>query len=237
MFPPAPTFTEKDIGDLSGKVFIITGAASGVGFELAKLLFNHHATIYIAARSKEKVDHAIKAISQANSSSKGRLIPLILDLANFSSIKPAVEEFLGRETRLDILVHNAGVMTPPAGSTSNEGHDLEMATNCLGPYLLNRLLEPILIKTASSTSSTPNSTRIIWVSSMLTAAVPPGGFTFVNKDNGEPAVLQKAMQNYMQSKVGNLFLASEVAKRLGDSGVISVVSLTGTLSPSRWHFF
>ena len=153
-FPPAPTFTEKNIASLQGKVrkdrgifkeqkshisqvFIVTGAASGVGFELAKLLAGCGGTVYVAARSKEKVDRAIKSISQANAG-KGKLHPLLLDLANFSSIKPAVNEFLDKESRLDVLVHNAGLMTPPAGSKNSKVFELETLwlhprlTRCLG---------------------------------------------------------------------------------------------------------
>ncbi|KAL9031274.1 MAG: hypothetical protein Q9196_000681 [Gyalolechia fulgens] len=226
-FPPAPTFTEKDVGNLEGKVFLVTGAASGVGFELARLLFSRGATVYIAARSKEKVDHAIKAISQTTSS-RAQLHPLLLDLADFSTIKTAVDRFLTKETRLDVLVHNAGLMTPPAGSKNKEGVDLEMATNCLGPFLLNRLLEPLLVRTAESESATRNGTRIVWVSSMITAGVAPGGICFENK-SGQPQVLKNAMQNYMQTKVGNLFLASETAKRLGDKGIISVAVNPGLM--------
>jgi retinol dehydrogenase 12 len=96
-----------------------------------------------------------------------------------------------------------------------------MATNCLGPFILNKLLEPILTSTAHA-ESTPDHVRIVWLSSMLTASVPPGGIQFDEK-NGSPKVLKNAMQNYMQSKVGNVFLASEAAKRLGRDGVISLV--------------
>jgi retinol dehydrogenase 12 len=96
-----------------------------------------------------------------------------------------------------------------------------MATNCLGPFLLNHLLGPILIHTAQA-QSTPDHVRIVWLSSMITASVPPGGIQFHEK-SGSPKVLKNAMQNYMQSKVGNVFLASEAAKRLGREGVISMV--------------
>lgn len=103
----------------------------------------------------------------------------------------------------------------------NQGHDLEMATNCLGPFILNHLLQPILIRTAHAESS-PDRVRIVWLSSMITVSVPPGGIQFDMKSDS-PKVLKNAMQNYMQSKVGNVFLASEAAKRLGRDGVISMV--------------
>lgn len=96
-----------------------------------------------------------------------------------------------------------------------------MATNCLGPFLLNQLLEPILARTALA-EATPDHVRIVWVSSMITASVPDGGIQF--DKNGNPKVLKNAMQNYMQSKVGNVFLASEAAKHYRKDGVISMVS-------------
>lgn len=100
------------------QVFIVTGAASGVGYELAKLLYGQDGKVYIAARSSEKVNRAIKSIKAGVPSSKGHLAPLILDLADFPTIKNAVNAFLQNEDRLDVLVHNAGLMTPPPGSKS-----------------------------------------------------------------------------------------------------------------------
>jgi retinol dehydrogenase 12 len=87
-----------------------------VGYELAKLLYGQNGTVYVAARSSNKVNHAIENIQASAPSSKGRLLPLLLDLADFPTIKKAVNEFLQKENRLDVLVHNAGVMTPPADS-------------------------------------------------------------------------------------------------------------------------
>jgi retinol dehydrogenase 12 len=89
-----------------------------VGYELAKLLCGQGGNVYIAARSSEKVNRAIKNIEASLPSSRGRLAPLLLDLADFPTIKKAVNEFLHKENRLDVLVHNAGLMTPPAGSKS-----------------------------------------------------------------------------------------------------------------------
>ncbi len=136
MFPPAPEFTDKSLGDLRGKVYmmlyppkfqiakpcllsqvyIITGGASGVGLELGKMLYSHNGTVYVAARSVDRANVGIKAIETAHPNSKGILKPLAIDLADLSTVKPAVERFLAQETQLHVLVHNAGVMTPPAGS-------------------------------------------------------------------------------------------------------------------------
>ena len=122
MFPPAPSFTEKDLPSLTGKVFIITGAASGVGFEVAKMLYVAGGTVYVTARSASRCEGAIGKITAQVSGKKveGILKPMVLDLADLSTVKPAVDEFLRQETRLDILVNNAGVMNTPVGSVGKQ---------------------------------------------------------------------------------------------------------------------
>lgn len=97
-----------------------------------------------------------------------------------------------------------------------------MSTNCLGPYLLSLLLEPILTRTAAALP--PFTVRIIWVATMLQAGgAPPEGMVF--DKTGTPKILQGGMNNYFQSKVGVTWLASDFAKRLGKQGILSVVSL------------
>lgn len=128
MFPPAPTFTPKDLPSLAGKVFIITGAASGVGFELAKILYAAGGSVYIGARSTSRCSEAIKKVKFAIAAGKkrprgkaedkpaGKLGSMVIDLADLATIKPAAVQFMQSEERLDGLIHNAGVMVPPVGS-------------------------------------------------------------------------------------------------------------------------
>jgi retinol dehydrogenase-12 len=119
-FPPAPRFTDNSLPSLLGKVFIITGSASGVGFELAKMLYVAGGTVYIAARSTARCQGAIEKIIEQTAGKgrgkKGKLESMVVDLADLRTVKPAVESFLQREQRLDLLMHNAAVMTPPPGS-------------------------------------------------------------------------------------------------------------------------
>lgn len=103
-----------------------------------------------------------------------------------------------------------------------QGHDLEIGTNCLAPYLLTLLLEPILVKTSSTQGLRKGSVRIVWVTSMLQRGSPAGGMQF--DGDGEPVYLEPFMANYMQSKVGCAWLADKFARRMGDKGVLSVVS-------------
>lgn len=124
VFPPSPKFTDKDLPSLAGKVFLVTGAASGVGLELAKMLYVAGGTIYIGARSSARCEGAITRIqkeveelpTKTKSTPKGTLEALVIDLADLASVRSAALEFLAKEERLDVLVHNAAVMMAPAGS-------------------------------------------------------------------------------------------------------------------------
>jgi retinol dehydrogenase-12 len=217
------------------EVFIVTGAASGVGFELASILYEKGAKVYVAARSADKARDAIEEIKTQDPHGHGQLVPLVVDLSDMTSVRSAAEHFLEQESRLDVLVNNAGVMQPPAGSKSKQvragspvgfvwltaqGYDLEMGTNVLGPFLLTRLLQPLLRKTAASMPA--GSVRCVWVSSMIAIGTPKGGI-ILDEKTGEPKVLCNAMENYMHSKVGNLFIAKEASQRDKD-GILHVVS-------------
>ena len=222
IFPPSPTFTESSLPSLHSKVYIVTGSTSGVGLELAKILYSKSATVYVAARSPSKIDAAIKTIQSSYPQSQGKLERLVVDLSDLSTIKPAATTFLAKEDRLDVLFHNAGVMMPPKRSTSKQGFDLEMGTNCLGPFLLNKLLQPLLLQTASRSEA--GSVRVVWVTSLLANAgsqLEKGGI-FWDEENKEPR-RGDGMKNYMQSKVGDVFLAKEWGERVGKAnGVVSV---------------
>ncbi|KAK3380939.1 hypothetical protein B0H63DRAFT_494901 [Podospora didyma] len=214
-FPPKPSFTERELPDQSGKVYvaIVTGAATGMGLELAKILYSRNCTVYIATRSEAKISAAIASIQAAHPNSRGRLEPLIVDFSNLTTIKPAAASFLARESPLE-----------SAGSKGAQGHDLEMVTNVLGPYLLTRCLEERLVSTAREVGlagKAATGVRIVWVTSFIGFGGAPGGVVW-DDTTSSPTQL-KAMENYMQSKTGDVFLAHEFAQRMGGEGVISVV--------------
>ncbi|KAI1412091.1 NAD(P)-binding protein [Hypoxylon sp. FL1857] len=227
LFPPCAKFTDKDVPDQSGKVFIVTGGAAGVGFEVSRILYEKNATVYIAARTASKIQSVISNIRNQCPNSKGRLEPLILDLANLETIKHAVEDFISKEQRLDVLFNNAGVMGTNPNEKSAQGHELQMGTNAVGPFLLTRLLEPILLRTAAQEGSS-RSVRIVWVSSMLDFGTPKGGVVWDSQTDA-PVLHSDMMANYMQSKAGLTFLGHEFAKRLGDKGIISTSLHPGIL--------
>ena len=98
---PEPPLTGKNLPSQAGRVHIVTGGYGGCGFELSKILYNANAVVYVAGRSQEKADKAIAAITQSSPDSKGRVEFMKVDLADLASIKPAVDAFLAKESRLD----------------------------------------------------------------------------------------------------------------------------------------
>jgi NAD(P)-dependent dehydrogenase (short-subunit alcohol dehydrogenase family) len=248
-FPPQPTFTEADIGTQHGKVFLITGGYSGIGFEVAKILYDKGGKVYIAGRSQEKAQEAIREIKSVSpTESGGSLAFLALELDNLTAIKEAVDAFKEKETKLDVLWNNAGVSQPPPGSQSKQGFELQLATNCLGPFLLTRLLLPLLEKAAeyfpdgttvpspgnAAVRSPENATgRVIWLSSQIMELSAPTGAIIMSELNHPPS---NQTRNYVNSKTGNYLLACELARRDGLSkGIISVSVNPGAASTSLFR--
>ncbi|KUI62037.1 hypothetical protein VP1G_09163 [Cytospora mali] len=225
-FIPAAPLTEKNCPDQTGRVFIVTGGYTGVGFELCKILYAHNATVWIAGRSASKAAVAMSSIKEASPQSNGHLNFLYLDLADLSTIKTAVDSFTSQQQRLDVLVNNAGVMFPPKGSTDAHGNELQLGTNCLGHYLLYQLLLPILTKTASSS---PTATvRVAWAASVAVNIAAPKPHGVILDDDGRPKD-QGVKFNYGQTKVGNVFLAREFAKTTPQTGVVHAAFNPGNL--------
>ncbi|CAG8032427.1 unnamed protein product [Penicillium salamii] len=217
------------------QVFVITGANSGVGFELAKILYAANAKVYLAGRSEKRVLEAIQRLQNDVPSSQGTLIWLPLDLADLASVKIAAEDFLSKEERLDVLWNNAGVMCTPTTAKSEQvmfwtlslvGYDLQLGTNVLGPYLLTTLLCPIMKKTADT--SPLNSVRVCWASSITIELAPNGGIGM--DDFGSPVFSNNKLTNYCASKAANNMLASEFGKKCRDGKVLSVAFNPGNLN-------
>ena len=226
-FPPTPTLTEANLPSQKGKVFIVTGGASGVGFELCSILYQKGGKVYLAGRSEANAQSAISKIKSLFPSSPGELIFLQLSLDDLTTIKPAVEAFTAKESELNVLFNNAGVSLPPRGSVSAQGHELQMATNCLGHHLLTQLLLPTLLHTAET--APPATIRVIWTSSIaVDLSAPNGGLNLSHLTTPPPD--QQA--NYTTSKTGNWFLARALAAQVGSKGVLSVTQNPGNLKTS-----
>lgn len=230
-FPPKPTFTEKDVppGSQVGKVFIITGANQGIGFELAKILYPTGATIYLAGRSQERVSKAIeqvKAAVQPAPSTPATLKYLHLDLSDLTTIKASAAEFAKQEQKLDILWNNAGIGGNPKGTTTKQNLEGHVGTNCVAPLLFTQELLPQLQQAAKTAPE--GSVRVIWTSSlMIETFSPKGGMDFKTI---EQTATVDSNKDYAVSKVGNLFLSVEAAERWGKFGIISVCQNPGNLN-------
>ncbi|KAI2783130.1 NAD(P)-binding protein [Daldinia loculata] len=228
-FSGKPTFTEKDVPDLTNKVTIVTGSNTGVGKEIARILYSKNATVYLMARSEEKTKNAIDSIKAAAPGSKGELAYIRLDLADLPSIKTTAEEFLSREQKLDILFNNAGVAYPEKGSKTKQGYELQFGVNCLGTFALTQLLTPILVSTAKT--APPNSVRAIWLSSSAALNIDPKVF-LKGVHNIEKL---GEMEKYCTSKLGNYLHAAEYAKRHKADGVLAASLNPGNLDSDLWR--
>jgi retinol dehydrogenase 12 len=206
------------------QVYIVTGSNTGLGKELARILHSKNAAVYIAARTESKARQAIEDIKVANPASKGRLEFLHLDLGDLSTIKASAVEFTSKESRLDVLFNNAGVMNPPRGSKTTQGYELQLGTNNVGPFLFTKLLTPVLAATARKEPA--GAVRVVWVSSMAAEVYSAkDGINVANIKGGdyikEPSLLEK----YGNSKAGNYYQGTEYAKRHEADGIVSVVSI------------
>lgn len=233
-FPPNPAFGEADIVPQHGRVFLVTGGASGIGFELAKTLYKKGARVYIAGRSEENAEQAMQAIRSDVPSSDGSLDFLHIDLADLGSVKAAADAFTAKESRLDVIWNNAGVSQPPAGSVSKQNIELQLATNCLGPFLLTELLLPLMEATAAGAA--PASVRVVWTSSqMVELSAPPEGIVLSELDDPP----RDATRAYVNSKTGNFLLAAELARRQsarpGATPVVSVSLNPGAASTNLFR--
>lgn len=228
---PKPPLTSANLHDLTDHVCMITGGYAGVGLALSTILYAHNATVYIAGRSFKSASNAIDTVTSAHPSSNGKLHFLQLDLSDLTTIKSAVDQFLQRETKLHWLNNNAGIMHPPPNSVSAQGHDLQFATNILGPFLLSKLLQPTLRATAAT--SPPNTVRVTWAGSLATVLGTPTGGVAWTADGKDFVSAGEPVAGYAITKAANYLLAVEFGKRFGnDDGVLHVAYNPGNLSSS-----
>lgn len=191
-------WTEKNIPEQKGRIVIVTGSSSGIGFETAKVLAGKGAEVVIAVRNIDKGNKAKSKIQ--NRFEDAGLEVMQLDLADLESVRKFAGEFKTRYNRLDLLINNAGVMIPPYSKTK-DGFELQFGTNHLGHFALTGLLMDLI-------SATDNS-RIVNVSS---AAHKYGNIDFedLNWENRK----YKAWRAYGDSKIANLYFTYELKRRL-----------------------
>jgi NAD(P)-dependent dehydrogenase (short-subunit alcohol dehydrogenase family) len=131
-----PGFTAKDVGDQTGKSFVVTGSNAGIGFEAARVLAARGGHVILACRDKAKADKAMQWI--ASETPKAKLGFLPLDLADLEAVKSAADELLAGP-KVDVLINNAGVMIPPRTLTA-QGYELQFGVNHLGTFAFTGLV-------------------------------------------------------------------------------------------------
>ncbi|KAH8901264.1 NAD(P)-binding protein [Thozetella sp. PMI_491] len=217
MHKQEPIFTENDIPDLTGYVVIVTGGNSGIGYETAKQLALRNARVYIASRSGQKVGEAIRQMEQSSGGKKLDLRFLQLDLQNLGAVKAAATGFAQQESRLDILINNAGVMNVPYQLTA-DGFELHWQINYLAPFLFTSILLPLLLATASSSGS-QDRVRIVNVCSDLAFRAGPKHLQLADVNMTNAHGVTKLMQRYGHSKQASIRHAKELNDRYGSQGV------------------
>ncbi|KAL7756514.1 hypothetical protein ACKLNR_013507 [Fusarium oxysporum f. sp. zingiberi] len=201
---------EDLLGKLTDKVVLITGGNQGIGLETARAVHATGATVYITARSPEKIEQGINDIaSWPEAKSEAYVYGIELRLDSLESVRAAAKEFLAKVDKLNILILNAGVMATPEGRTE-DGFETQFGTNHLGHFLLFELLKPALL--AATTPSFQS--RVISVASKAHrfGGVRWDDFNF-EKEAYNPWLA------YAQSKTANIYFAAELERRYTDQGL------------------
>ena len=142
--------------DLTGKTAIVTGANSGLGFQIALELVRQNAIVYLACRNASKAQEAVSQIASAVPDSVDRVKFLLIDTSSLTSVRKCAEGWKNTESKIDFLFHNAGVGSDFGQPLTPDGLPTTYVTNLLGSFLLTQILEPSL----------SNDARIIFTSSV-----------------------------------------------------------------------
>ena len=132
MFVPM-TWNEKDVPDESGRVAIVTGSNTGLGYDTARVLASRGARVILAVRDTAKGEQAAARIRGLSAGAEVTVHKL--DLGSLASVRTAAAELGDAYPRIDLLINNAGVMYPPKQATA-DGFELQFGTNHLGHFAL-----------------------------------------------------------------------------------------------------
>ena len=196
----------EDIGDQSGKIFLITGANSGLGLSASRGLASHGATVIMTSRTLEKGNKAAEEIKKDYPEAK--LDVMQLDLASFKSIREFASAFKSKYNQLNGLLNNAGVMQPPFRKTE-DGLELQMGTNHFGHYLLTGLL-------LDEIKATPGA-RVILQSSIAHETTKGINFDDINNEKK-----YSRTSVYSQSKLANLLFAFELNRKFQEHNIDAI---------------
>jgi len=190
------------VPDLSGKLAVITGSNSGLGFGLARRLSAAGADVVMAIRNRAKGEAAIDEIRATVPDAKLTIKPL--DLSSLTGVAALGEQLNADGRPIDILINNAGVMTPPKRDTTTDGFELQFGSNHLGHFALTAHLMPLL--------RAADSPRVVSLSSL---AARQGRIHF---DDPQFEKSYSPGQAYGQSKLAVLMFARELDRRSKEAG-------------------
>jgi NAD(P)-dependent dehydrogenase (short-subunit alcohol dehydrogenase family) len=212
----AEKWTTADMPDLTGKVIIVTGANTGIGYETAKEFARKGAQTILACRNLDKAQAALDLIQVEIPDAPAEI--MLLDLASQASVRRFADEFKTKHDRLDVLVNNAGIMWAPY-SLTEDGFESHFATNHLGHFALTGLLIDLLLETPGS--------RVVNVSS---TGHRTGNMDFEDLmyEGGKGYRRQRV---YGRSKLANLLFTYELQRRfeaIGSEAISTAAHPGGT---------
>lgn len=205
--------------DLRDRVFLITGANTGIGRATADALAARGATLYVACRSADKAFAVATEIGAAHADA--RIEPLVVDLGDLDSVHACAAAFLATGAPLHGLINNAG-LSGSRGLTAS-GFELAFGTNHIGPFLLTALLLDRLRESAPA--------RIVNVASAAHLGAPGIDFDAVRR----PTRSRTGFSEYGVSKLANVLHAQELARRLDGTGVTTYALHPGVIASDIWR--
>jgi NAD(P)-dependent dehydrogenase (short-subunit alcohol dehydrogenase family) len=201
-------WTSDDVPGQHGRLAVVTGADTGLGFETAQVLAARGASVVLAVRDTEKGKRAAARIASTAPGADVTVQPL--DLTSLDSIRAAAGELRARYPRIDLLINNAGVMFPPRQST-RDGFELQFGTNHLGPFALTGLLLEQMLPVPGS--------RVVTLSSLAQRLRAR-----INFDDLQGQRSYHRVAAYGQSKLANLMFTYELQRRLSGAGTTIAVA-------------
>ncbi|HMJ77951.1 MAG TPA: oxidoreductase, partial [Iamia sp.] len=198
------TWRPADIGDLTGRVAVVTGATSGLGTVTARELAAHGAHVVLTARDERRGAATVDRLRRAGSGAADSVEARPLDLASLASVEAFARGLATDHPRVDLLVNNAGVMATPFRRTE-DGFELQIGTNHLGPFALTGRLLPLLAAAPAG--------RVVTVASL---AHQWGGIDLDDLTYERRRYVRWLA--YGESKLANLLFAFELDRRLRAAG-------------------
>jgi len=201
-------WTSDDVPGQQGRLAVVTGANTGLGFETARVLAARGASVVLAVRDTEKGKRAAARIAGTTAGANVMVQPL--DLASLDSVRAAAGELRARHPGIDLLINNAGVMFPPK-QTTRDGFELQLGTNHLGHFALTGLLLEQMLPVPGS--------RVVTVSSQAHRIRAR-----INFDDLQSERSYSRVAAYSQSKLANLMFTYELQRRLSGAGTTLAVA-------------